>query len=205
MAEDMVREVTVPSARTAVRGGRPPCRGPTLAALDGALLCQARAQLRAFEPTTGRVLARLPGAFPAATSGRLVAWCGQACRRMHVTDVHGGRTFAIEPGEGFAFEAGYEGAFSPDGSLLAVPALESREPLAPRRRVAVIDLRARRARLIPGAALDGYGQLAWSASGRWLLFTAGPSRLMGWRPGAERAVRLPVDVRGTIMDLATSR
>ena len=205
VSDASVREVTVPAGRTTVRGGRPPCRGPTLAALDGALVCQARTQLRAFEPATGRVIARLPGAFAAATWGRVVAWCGQACRRMHVTDVRVGRTVAIEPGAGFAFEASYEGAFSPGGSLLAVPALESREPLAPRRRVAVIDLRARRARLIAGAALDGYGQLAWSAAGRRLLFTAGPSRLMGWRPGADRAVRMPVDVRGTIMDLATSR
>jgi hypothetical protein len=196
-----VGELTVPAGRVIVRSARAPCRGGfTLAAVEGALLCQARTELRAFDPASGRVLARLPGPFPAATHEGRVAWCPQACRRVRVTDVHAGRTIAIGPGEGFAFEATYEGAFSPDGSLLAVPALRGGKS-----HVALIHLPTRRSRLIPGAALDGYRQLAWTASGDRLLFTAGRGRLMAWQRGAGRAVRLPARVRGTIIDMTASR
>jgi hypothetical protein len=195
-----VAELTVPAGRTTVRGARPPCRGPsTLAAVAGALLCQARTELRAFDPASGRVLARLPGPFPAATHGTRVAWCAQACRRVHVTDVRTGRTMAIAPGAGFEFEATYEGAFSPDGSLLAMPALERQGG----RRLAVIDVAAHRSVLVPHSRLAGYRQLTWS--GGWLVFTAGRSRLMAWQRGSGRAVGLPVEVRGTIMDMAASR
>jgi hypothetical protein len=196
-----VGELGVPAGRVLVRSARPPCRGLfTLAAVEGALLCQARTELRAFDPATGRVLLQLPGSFPAATHGGRVAWCTQACGRVRVTDVRAGRTVAVGPGEGFAFEATYEGAFSPDGSLLAMPARDGRI-----RRVAVIDVRARSSRLIHGSKLGGYRQLGWSRSGDWLFFTAGRSRLMAWRLGNERAARLPVEVRGTIIDMATSR
>ena len=191
----------MPAGRLIVRSARPPCRGLlTVAAVEGALLCQAQSELRAFDPASGRVLLRLPGPFPAATHGGRVAWCTQACRRVRVTDVHPKRTIAVGPGRGFAFEATSEGAFSPDGSLLAMPARAGRLS-----RVAVIDLRARSSRLIRGARLDGYQQLGWSRSGDWLFFTAGGSRLMAWRRGSERAARLPVEIRGTIIDIATSR
>jgi hypothetical protein len=196
-----VSELMVADGRVIARGGRPPCRGlTTLAAVEGALVCQARSELRAFDPAGGRVLLRLRGPFPAATWGRLVAWCTEACLRVRVTDVHRHRTMVIAPGEGFRFEATYEGAFSLDGSLLAMPALRGGAS-----GVAVIDLRAHTSRLIPGATLGGYRQLAWSPSGDRLLFTAAPGRLMAWRPGGGRAVPVPVKVRGTIMDMATSR
>jgi hypothetical protein len=67
------------------------------------------------------VLRRLPGPFPLDTHGSLVAWCADRCPAVHVTDIGTGADTAITPGRRFEFEESYEGAFSPDGSLLAAP------------------------------------------------------------------------------------
>jgi hypothetical protein len=70
-----------------------------------------------------------------------------------------------------------------------VPAITSHG----RRRVAVVELRARAARLIGGAAVGVNDQIAWSPSG-WLYFYAGAGRLASYHPGRARAVLLPMRV-----------
>jgi sugar lactone lactonase YvrE len=69
-------------------------------------------------------------------------------------------------------------------------------------RVAVVDLAAGSWTVVPGGELRGYEAIAWSPSGRWLYFTG--RRLLAWRLGSPRAVRLPVDPGGTVMSIATS-
>ena len=71
-------------------------------------------------------------------------------------------------------------------------------------RAAIADLADGSWEIVRGARVVGYRSIAWSPSGRWLVFTAGDRRLMAWRSPAEGAVELPVRVPGTIMSLATA-
>lgn len=85
------------------------------------------------------------------------------------------------------------GAFSPDGSWLAVPALAGR-----RWRAALVDLRTGAETPVRGSgARNWYPDLRWSSSG-WLFIRAG-FRVQAYRPGAARVERLPIRLpRSTI-------
>ena len=201
-----VAEVAVRGRVTVGPAARPPCRGPTvLAAAQDLLLCQDRSGLRAFDPASGEVLMRLPGPFPLDTHGRLVAWCAGGCPKVHITDLGSGRDTVIGPDERFRFQATYEGAFSPDGSLLATPVLtRGREPGSPRRQVGLIDVSDGTVRVIAGSRLSGYRNMTWSSSGRWLFFQAGRGRVMAYRRGSTGATLLPFDLNSQIIDMAAS-
>jgi hypothetical protein len=192
-----VVEITVRGRVTVRSAVPPPCRGPTIvAAVEGALLCQhgRTGRLRAFDPASGKVLRELPGAFAMGTHGRLVAWCGPRCRALHITDIGTGRDRVVSPGSSFRFIATYDGAFSPDGSLLAVPVSG--------RRVALVDLATGTARTLDGSRVAGvYRHLAWSSSGE-LFFTASDGRIMSYRPGSARPYLLPVRLDAPILGLA---
>jgi hypothetical protein len=122
-----VQEVTVDGAVTVPETGRPPSRGPTvLAAVNDGLLFQEHDELKLWDPLAEKVTARLSGPFPADTHGNLVAWCAQGCPKLHITDVATGQDVAVSPSPSFRFEETYDGDFSPDGALLAVPAVTSR-------------------------------------------------------------------------------
>jgi hypothetical protein len=194
-----VAEVTV-RGRVSARGGRPPCPGASvLAAVEGALLCQDRDGLVAFAPLNGTVLRRLPGPFPLDTHGRLVAWCAERCRRLHITDVGTGSGRAVEPDSGFRFETSYEGAFSPDGSRLALPVIARGV-----RRVGLVDVRSGTARVIAGPRLAGYRNLTWSSSGRRLYFDARAGRIAAYDPAEDRARLLPFTLGSRVLDMAAS-
>jgi hypothetical protein len=196
-----VAEVTVQGEVTARSAGPPPCRGPTvIAALEGALVCQGGGGLRVFDPGSGDVLIRLPGLFPLDTHARLLAWCGRQCPAVHITDIGTGGETVVEPGERFRFEETYEGAFSPDGALLAAPVLTG----GYRRQVALIDVHEGVATVIAGSKLSGYRNITWSSSGRWLFFEAGRGRVMAYRRGSARATTLPFRLRDELLDLAAS-
>jgi hypothetical protein len=182
-----LREVTVGGRTTVAHTAKPPSW--PLAALDTGLVIQ-RKTLELWNPHTGAIEQRLPGVFPQAVHGSLLASCDDRCSLLHVTDTRKRTVTDLRPGAGFAFVASYDGAFSPDGRLLAVPARLHGGGFG----VAMIDLRHRTARVVPGARLARYYQLfAWSSSG-WLYFTAGHGRIAAYHAGEARAVILPVRV-----------
>jgi hypothetical protein len=182
-----VREVTVNGRLTLARSHRPP-RWP-LAALSNGLVLQGRT-LELWDPATGRITTKLPGVFPvAARDWRLVS-CATSCRVLHVSDTRTSAHAAIRPGRGFRFVESYSGAFSPDGKLVAVPAIGRRG----RPCVALIDLARHVATLVPGPHLArDYQLLAWSSSG-WLFYNASRGRIAAYHPGRATATLLPLHV-----------
>jgi hypothetical protein len=84
-------------------------------------------------------------------------------------------------------EAGYEGTFSPNGALIAVP-VEPTGPTPGARqktlRVAIVDLHDRSADLIPGSEIRQGGALDFSSSGESLFFEAPDGTVMEYRPTA---------------------
>jgi len=184
-----VSEVTVDGKVTVPPGARPPCPGPTvIGAVKIGLLCQSDQKLKLFSPQTGRVKKTLPGPFLADTHGNLAAWCQYPCRRMHVNDLATGTDQTVASGSKFRFD-GYGGAFSPDGSLLALsvaPAKRS-QPSS----LVLVDVRTGRSRPIPGSQLGG-SAFAWSPSGDRLFFVGEKGSLMSYRPGSARARPLPI-------------
>jgi hypothetical protein len=177
-----VREVTVDGRPTFARRARVP-GWPLAAAVPGGLLLQ-RKTLRLWDPASGRVT-RVPGVFPRAVHGSLVASCAQRCRRIHLFDTRTGADATVR------FANATEGAFSPDGKLLAV----RDEP----GRIAVIDVERRTVREVTRAPAD-YPLLAWASSG-WLFYNAGGGRLGAWRPN-EPARVLPMNV-GPFVDMTS--
>jgi hypothetical protein len=183
-----LREVTVKGRVTVAHTARPP--GWPLAALDTGLVIQRRT-LELWNPSTGAIVRSLPGVFPLAAHGSLLASCSDACPALHVTDTRSGTDLRMRPSRAFRFSASYDGAFSTDGHLLAVPAKLRH---GGGYRVALVDLERRRARLLRGAPLDrGYPLFSWARSG-WLFFNTGHGRIAAYRPGASRATLLPVRV-----------
>lgn len=202
-----VREVTVDGAVTVPEAGRPPSHGPTiLAAVKDGLLFQEDDELKVWDPLAGKVTARLPGPFPADTHGNLVAWCKQGCPKLHLTDVAMGEDLAISPSDSFRFEETYDGAFSPDGALLAVPVVTSPGTHeGHRHQVAIIDVKGGTARLVEGSELaDDYPAMAWASHGEWLFFSAGGGRIMAYRPGSDVAIILSPQAPASFIDIAAS-
>jgi hypothetical protein len=181
------REVTV-RGRTVFASGRRLPHWPVGAVPSGLLLQASR--LEVWDPASGGVVRTLPGVFPAAIRGALVANCAPGCPVLHVSDTGSGEDVVIRPLAGVRFVESYDGAFSPDGRLLAVPVAVGRH----RYRVALVDVDRRTVRLVPGARLaNDYTLLAWASSG-WLFFNAGHGRVAAYRPGTDGATVLPLRV-----------
>ena len=148
-----VREVTVDGRVIVGRSARPP--RPPLVALATGLVLQAE-RLELWDPVTGRIVRRLPGVFPVAGRGSLLVSCSPGCPALFVTDTRGAAgTREIKPGAAFHFVESYGGAFSPDGSAIAVAAATPDG----QSRVAVVDLRDGVARLVAG--------VRWASTSRW--------------------------------------
>jgi hypothetical protein len=191
-----VREVTVDGETTLAHSARPP-HWP-LAAVDDGLLVQGNT-LELWQPTSGRILRKLPGVFPVATYHQIAVTCQPRCPALHVTNTRTGSDLQIPPRSEFRFVESYDGAFSPGGKLVAVPAITHDGHT----RVAIVDMARRRATLLRGATLArAYTLMAWSSTG-WLFFNAGHRRLAAYHPGAHRATLLPVRVE-PFVDLAAN-
>jgi len=205
-ALEAVKEVTADGEVTVPHTTLPRGRWLSLVgAVEGALVFQSGgddAGLEVWDPLDQEMVMRLPGPFPAATHGSMIAWCGQGCEELHITDVATGDDRTITPGTGFSFEETYYAAFSPDGSLLAVPvASEGRGP----RQVALVDVAEGTATVIKGSELgEYYGSMTWSSSGDWVFFNAGRGRIMAYRPGSTEAEFLPVEIDDNFFGMAAS-
>jgi hypothetical protein len=141
-----VREVTVEGKVTLAHRPRPPYT--PVGAVQQGLLIQGKT-LEVWQPASGMIVRQLPGVFPIATRDSLVASCTAQCPVLHITNTGNGSDLRIRPGSGFRFVASYDGAFSPDGQLVAVPATAADGTS----RVAVVDIARRRANLVAGAEL----------------------------------------------------
>jgi hypothetical protein len=183
-----VREVTVGGTVILAHSARLPYA--PVAAVDGGLLVQAQT-LEVWQPTSGRIVRKLPGVFPLATRRSLVVSCTSQCPVLHLTNARTGRDARVRPGPGFRFVASYDGAFSPDGRLIAVPATTT----AGDSRVTLVDIARRAATLVPGPGLArDYTLIAWASTG-WLFYNAGNGHLAAYRPPAPRATLIPLRVQ----------
>jgi len=157
-----------------------------------------------WSPTSGETILELPQS-PVAAQGDLVAGCAYPADGFRITDVASGdeRTIAPPPGLG-RFECG-PGAFSPDGSHLAVTILPPGFEPEGEWTFALVDLDGGTAREIPGATIggvpDGHGyvDIAWAPSGDAVYIGQGnggsldlAGGVLEYRLGDEEAVPVPV-------------
>jgi hypothetical protein len=188
-------EMTLPDSR--LPRGRWQC--PLGAVSSGLLFGEHPHRLVVWDPTDAEVVARLPGAvFPAATHADLVAWCPRRCERgLHVTDVGTGDDDVVRLEDPFVFQETYEGAFSPDGSGLAVPVRH--EDRRGDRRIAVVDVERGSVRVLPPTG--GVGSLVWSPDGEELFAIAGRAALAAYDLSSGEARRIELDPPTTIVAL----
>jgi hypothetical protein len=199
-----VREETVGGRVT--QSVRPPGEDWPANSVKAGLLFQSPHGLRLWDPRTQSFTRRLPGPFPVDTHDNLVASCGEPCPRFDLTNVRTGTVTRVKPPIGYSFRAGYDGAFSPDGSLLALPVVADRGPGPPRHgggwAMALVGVRTGMARVIKRSTLDpDYQAMSWSASGGRLFFGAAGGRIIAYRLGSQGATNL-AHVRGPIYQMA---
>jgi hypothetical protein len=199
-----VREETV--GGRVIQSVPPPGGNWPAQAVKAGLLFQTAHSLRLWDPRTRKFVRRLPGPFPVDTHGNLVASCDEPCPRFDITDARTGKVTRVPPPAGYSFRAGYDGAFSPDGSLLALPVVAARGSQPPPEHgsnaMALVDVRRETARIIHGSRLDSiYHAMSWSASGVRLFFSAAGGTILTYRPGSRRATNL-ARVRGPIYQMA---
>jgi hypothetical protein len=192
-----VREVSLDGAVVARSRRRPPS-GALVAATAAGPLFQRRRGLALWDVEQGSVVARIPGSFPVAVHGDTVASCGSGCLGIRLTDVRTGAARVVRPPAGHRFEETYDGAFSPDGRLLAVPATR-RDGHG----VALIEP-GRPPRMLPGPPLAPfYWSLAWSPSGRWLFFVATRGRIEAYDTRTGRLNTLRARLTRPAIDLVS--
>jgi len=197
-----VREVSV-SGQVTVPGTRPPGGREPVASVGSWLLLGTRHNMIPWNPRTGRVGRRLSFdrlGYPWSTPyGRVLATCRRYCRSILLTHVASGRRREIDAPPGDFFDAG-EGAFSPDGKLIAI-ALRRRKAdpggsVPPR--LAIAQLRSGRVSIIPRSRVPGgYVYVAWSSSGRHVFITGGGyehRKIVTYRVGNAHARRVRVRV-----------
>ncbi|MGH9262493.1 MAG: hypothetical protein ACRD08_21760, partial [Acidimicrobiales bacterium] len=199
-----VREVAV-DGRVTVADVRPAGGRWPVAATSSGLVFQSQGsgpggldQLQLWNPRTGKVLRRLPGEHPVASHGDLLAWCRQPCARLQVTNVATGKQVQVRPPAGATAFAPYQGVFSPDGKLLAVPVRTGPRPAAATWQLALVDVDAKTATRIKGAAVQQDDVFVdWAASGETVFLAGGrrgEQRIFAYRLGTASARRLPVKV-----------
>ncbi|MDQ3538849.1 MAG: hypothetical protein M3415_08655 [Actinomycetota bacterium] len=201
-----VQEVTAGGTPTSAavlspQGGRPSM------ALDSGLVLRTPRGLQVWDPAAGRFVpvsgqftrtgeasSTLPGRFPVAASGNLLAWCRLHCLTLRLADLGTGERFVGAPAGTNGF-GGSRGAFSPDGRWLALPAVPADGLADSDIALALVDVAAGTASLVPGGGMHGE-RLAWSPSGDWVFFQPRAGELAAYRPGDGSAMAVPVEVGG---------
>jgi len=170
-------------------------------------------------PTTGEVRSigtynRLLDTFIEPTNGRTVIArtdCGGSfpCWLL-LTDSATGQTTRVDsPLPGNGFYGG--GAFSPDGSQLAVfiataQGISNQGTSSPAARLGIIDTRSGQLRLIEDSDIpvgETYGYASWDPSGGWLFFDGLSGQLRVLPRGGDRA--RPLDLAGSYSLVALDR
>ena len=173
-----VREVTVGGRVTAESSRRVPGTWLEAATRDGLVILRGRA-LHVWDPRTGRTIRRLGLAAVTESRGDLLVGCTARCRQLAIVS---GRGTVVAKRR---LDAGT--ALSPAATLVAAPALRGR-----RWTVAMVDTRTGAATTVPGTRSGTYPQLAWARSSGWLFIRGRGGRVLAYRPGQPRAVRLPL-------------
>jgi hypothetical protein len=193
-----VREMTVDGEITVPETAPPDGRWP-IAAVNQGLVFQVGADdvdLQVWDPANGTVVDRLQGDYPLAWQNDRLAWCGGDCELVDVRDFRNGETFSVgcPPGT-HGFDA-YQGAFSPDGSTLAL-SLRIDWGQEGRRALALIDVATGELDVVDGTNVSaGYNFVAWSADGRSVFITGGTDQreIVEYRPAEGTARQLDVEV-----------
>ena len=171
-----MREVTV-SGKVTVRDVKPPGgHWPDGAVSDGLLFSLGQGRVEVWDPVSRNILRRLPIADPGPSFGNLVASCGFQCRTLRLTDAHTGDSKAVELPSSYASFGAWSGAFSPDGSLYAVPVTSNRSFAHPElgQDLAIVDVGRAAVRVVESSRVrPGYNLVAWSSSGDTVFFTGG--------------------------------
>jgi hypothetical protein len=109
-----------------------------------------------------------------------------------LTDTSTGQTTRVDsPVPGNGFYGG--GAFSPDGSQLAVFIATNRGSVNPAARLGIVDVDSGRLRMIDESDVpvgESYGYASWSPSGDWLFFDALSQNVRALRRGSDEAREL---------------
>lgn len=192
-----VLEVTTAGKAVVASRHRPPTRN-IVAAVRAGLVVETRSGLAIWNPRTGRTVRTLSGAFPAAVHGNLIAWCAVRCPTLHVTDLTRDTDRVIPHVGRHPWEETYGGAISADGRYLALPiGIHSAQ------RVAVVDLRSGRGRVIGGPHLEpDYRALGWDPGRDTLYYVTAGEQIARYPAGAARAAALPVRVPGKFAGIA---
>ena len=191
-----VREVDLDGRAGARAGTRLPRWSAMHAVLeDGAVLISRDQQLALWRRSDG-VLEPIGDGWVIAAGRSTVAWCWPDCDRLRIWRRDARTTLA--PPAGTRVELGGTAALAPDERHLAIALRTDGAD-----RVGVVDVTTQRWTLIPRATPGGYHAFAWSPSGRWLYLTGRGHRVLGWRIGARKAIRLPIRTRGIVASIAT--
>lgn len=191
-----VREVSVDGHVTFPHVRPPGGRWPVVAVGDHLVFEDRRGGLELWNPATGEFTLRLPGASRGPSHSDLLAWCERDGRTLHITNVGSGRDQAVAPPLGFVAFDCWSGAFSPDGTSLAVPARAG--GYGADRSLALVDLARGVAMAVEESAVeDGYVFLAWSTAGDRVFMSGGADerQLLQYRLGEPTALPLSVEVR----------
>jgi hypothetical protein len=172
-----------------VQSVRPPEGEWPVGAVASGLLFQHGRSLRLWSLEEREFTLRMPGAYSADTSERLVASCGDGCPKTVLTDTRTGHTTRIAPPSGYRWIGGDAGAFSPDGSHVALPIVPVGKGPDSSGTLAVIDIQTRDASVIPGSAEGDpfYRAMAWSSEGDRLFFVRDDGTVMSYRVGSDDA------------------
>jgi hypothetical protein len=208
-AYEFIREVNVEGEVTVhdVRapGGRWPER-----ALEAGLVFSSNEGWIVWDPVSNDVVFRFDADNLGPAYGNLIAWCDAGCRSVHITDVSTGSDKTVEPPDGWSAFDVWAGAFSPDGTTIAVPVRrniatgDSESEL----QLALIDLENEAVTTVRQSDVrEGYNFVAWTFSSEYVFLTSGQGsedrtsgqgseepRIIVYRMGDDAAERLEVDV-----------
>ena len=191
-----VQEISL-DGQVAVNSDLPPDRWHCpVGAVNQGVVFQEGNGLVVWDAEAREIVFRVPGPFSADTQGDLVAWCDYNCKGgLHITNIANGEDTVVEDAvveddQLFQFEETYNGAFSPDGSLLAVPVATG--PSGHPRQVALIDVQEGTARLI--ANLSIRGSMTWASTENRLFINIGEGRIGVYDAGSDDLREVSVDV-----------